>query len=72
MIISRNTIYGNDNEVHDYIRQFIPIKEIQMGNYPCPYFGKSTCDKDCSFCMKTNKDYSDYTEICVARKRLEV
>jgi hypothetical protein len=70
MIISRGTIYGTNREVQDYVKQYIPVKEIQLGNYPCPYFGKSKCDKDCTFCMKPNDEYDgDKTEVCVARKR---
>lgn len=70
MIIASNTIYGTDTEVHDYMRQFVPVKEIQLGNYPCPYFGKSKCDKDCSFCMKPSNEYrGDKIEVCIARKR---
>ena len=69
--IFKNTIYGTEREVRDYLKQFTPISEIQMGNYPCPYFGKSTCDRDCSFCMKANEEYSEgQVEVCIARRRV--
>lgn len=69
MKIMRGTIYGTNKEVKEYINQYTKIKDILKGRSVCPFFGKSSCDRDCSFCVKTCDDYSDEKiEICTAKK----